>query len=355
MCGALGDGSVRHFYFCYRKLAEELGVLLADESDPGKAFNASPMGVVLGVEYDLDRWQWWLPENKLVPLVLKLAAIRDSDSVKNSVMLSVNGKLNHYMWLVPGGPWQRGFLLSLQDAGASGSVEFKVNDLARRQAGWWVDHLRAARVKSTIPDLRPMSSLLAVPVFADAAGGSEGKIRNGVGGFCPPHHWFYVPWPRVIRENRQNSLSVRLAHKLSCLEAFGSLVGLTIVPDIARNAEIKLVNDNSGFVDAFRKKHSSCPYLYTVIKAINDVAEGLGCTVSVVKTPRCSGVGEEVADALSKGDWNRAWPLMPWKNEDPGHVPRSLLRWIGNPIPDLDLGIKVISEMATYTNVLHLP
>ena len=112
-------------------------MLLADESDPGKAFNTSPTGVVLGVEYDLDRWQWWLPENKLVPLVLKLAAIRDSDSVKNSVMLSVNGKLNHYMWLVPGGPWQRGFLLSLQDAGASGSVEFKVNDLARRQAGYW--------------------------------------------------------------------------------------------------------------------------------------------------------------------------------------------------------------------------
>ena len=131
-CGAQGDGSVRRFYLCYRQLAEEIGVLLADESEPDKAFNVASSGLVLGIMYDLVSWQWWLPDEKLVPLVWMLASIRDSEVVKNCVMLSVNGKLNHYMWLVPGGPWQRGFLLLLQDARARSSVEFRMNDLARK-------------------------------------------------------------------------------------------------------------------------------------------------------------------------------------------------------------------------------
>ena len=92
--------------------------------------------------------------------------------------------------------------------------------------------------------------------------------------------WFYVPWPTIIRENRQNSLGVKFAHKLSCLEGFSSLLGLVMVPDLARNNEIMLPNDNAGFVHVFQKKHSSCPYTYTVAKALYDVANGLNCKVN---------------------------------------------------------------------------
>ena len=74
----------------------------------------------------------------------------------------------------------------------------------------------------------------------------------------------------------------------------------------------------------------------------------------MLKTARCSGQGEDVADALSKGDWERAWPIIPLKNDDPDVVPVSLLRWISNPVPDLSLGEKVLSDMAKYTKVLHL-
>ena len=67
-----------------------------------------------------------------------------------------------------------------------------------------------------------------------------------------------------------------------------------------------------------------------------------------------SGPGEEVADALSKGDWERAWPIIPLKNVDPDFVPVALLKWINNPVPDLSLGEKVLSEMSKYTEVLYL-
>ena len=255
-CGMAGDGSVSRFYLAYREVAEKVGVSLAEESDVDKAFSATPCGKVLGVMYDLRRWVWWLSDDKLVPLILMLVKVRDSEVVENGFMMSLNGKLNHYMWLVPGGLWQRGFLLRLQDSKGGAGMNFMVFDLARLQAAWWVENIRAATVESRIPDMRSMSCMLPINVYTDAAGGAEGKLKNGVGGFCPPNDWFYMPWPRIIREGRSNSLGVKFSHKLCCLEGFGSLVGLVSIPDLARNAEVVIHCDNAGFVGVYLKKHS---------------------------------------------------------------------------------------------------
>ena len=69
---------------------------------------------------------------------------------------------------------------------------------------------------------------------------------------------------------------------------------------------------------------------------------------------RCSGQGEIAADALSKGDWEDAWAAMPGKNDDPGKIPLSLLKWIQDPVPDLELGHKILLDMMEYTKVLIL-
>ena len=45
---------------------------------------------------------------------------------------------------------------------------------------------------------------------------------------------------------------------------------------------------------------------------------------------------------------------MPEKNDDPGKIPVSLLRWIHDPVPDLELGSKILMEMMKYTKVLML-
>ena len=135
-CGSEGDKSVCSFYKAYREVAEEVGVSLADESDADKAFNATHNGKVLGVAYDLMKWRWWLTEDKLLNIVRKLATVRDSVKVLNGDMLSLNGKLTYYRDLVPGGAWQRGFLLAMEDAKASNGTEVMVTDLGREQARW---------------------------------------------------------------------------------------------------------------------------------------------------------------------------------------------------------------------------
>ena len=256
-CGTEGDGSVDRFYDAYRHICSEIGVSLADESDKDKAFRASHTGTVLGISYDLKRWVWRLPKDKLTPLLWNLKEVKESDTIENQLAMSLNGKLNHYMWLVPDGPWQRGFLLRLQEPMKPPTYNVKVPELAKQQAHWWLDNLRVASHEAKIIDPREMGSMCPVNIYTDAAGGNAGKIKNGIGGFCPPSNWFYMPWPPLVRENRENSLGIKFANKL-----------------------------------------------------------------------RCSNTEEIVADALSKGDWSQAWPLMPRKNRDPGHIPAAILKWI---------------------------
>ena len=159
-------------------------------------------------------------------------------------------------------------------------------------------------------------------------------------------------WPSLIKENRENSLGIKFAHKLCSLEGFAALATLATVPNMARNREVIVLCDNAAFVGVFRKKHSKCEYAYTVAKALHDVGVGLGAIVKVKKTKRCSSPSEIAADSLSKGDWDTAWQNMPMKREDPGKIPRAALRWISNPVPDMNLGHKILADMSKYTNVL---
>ena len=103
----------------------------------------------------------------------------------------------------------------------------------------------------------------------------------------------------------------------------------------------------------YRKRRSKCEYSYTIAKAIGDLAGYLSCKVNVVKIGRCSDQGAKAADALSKGDWDRAWRNMPNKDDDPKRVPRVLLRWLNNPHPDMELGEKIVDEMSQYTEMLY--
>ena len=285
-CGAQGDGSVTGFEQSYRSIATKTGVSLADGSDPEKAFSATHSGRVLGISYDLENWRWWLADDKLVPLLHMMRKVSVSNEVSNSFMMSLMGKINHYQFLVPGGQWQRGFLLPLQDSSLPPIYMWSVSDLAKEQAAWWLLHMRVAAKASSIKDLRPMERMKIKMIFTDAAGGAEGKYKNGIGGFSPPHSWFYMPWPERIRCDIPTSLGIRFARKLSALEGFAALVGLASMPDVSRNSEVRLLCDNSGFVYSYEAKHSKCPYVYTIAKAINDVSVGLACNVKVVKTLR---------------------------------------------------------------------
>ena len=68
---------------------------MADEADPDKAFRAASIGKVFGISYDLERWVWYISDDKLIPLLISLSDVKENSKIGNGHMMSLNGKLNH--------------------------------------------------------------------------------------------------------------------------------------------------------------------------------------------------------------------------------------------------------------------
>ena len=81
------------------------------------------------------------------------------------------------------------------------------------------------------------------------------------------------------------------------------------------------------------------------------MSTALACDLFLTNIGRCSTREAEAADALSKCDMRRFLDNMPEANIAPDEVPGALLKWIENPVPDRQLGGRIILEM---TNKWHL-
>lgn len=78
-----------------------------------------------------------------------------------------------------------------------------------------------------------------------------------------------------------------------------------------------------------------------------DLARGLDIRVDVAKTGRMSGPGERAADALSKGDLERAWEdIGNVREEKRRKIPKVIEEWVRDPVPDTELGKRILEELA---------
>ena len=73
VAGRKGSLELRRYYKRYREIAKDVGISLADESKPEKAFPPSVVGKVLGITYDLEAWSWNMDERRWSILVRQLA------------------------------------------------------------------------------------------------------------------------------------------------------------------------------------------------------------------------------------------------------------------------------------------
>ena len=344
--GVRGTGTCRKFYQEYKDVCERVGVRLAPEDDPEKAFSPATEGIILGVEYNFVKWTWRMPHVKMVRLVRQLEEIVREDEVKNSLAMSVVGKLTHYRVLVRDGHWERGFLLKLPE-GLGKDTMRPVSENMRIQARWWQVALLAADEGERIPDRRNMETLNRVEYHTDAAGGS-GRLGVGMGGVLLEQgrtKWFFCPWPEVIRFNMPNSLKERMGQKLSMLEGVAVLTGLAAAADTLAGKAVTAYTDNIGFYWAWANKGSSDLLTYTIAKALHDVAEGLGVDITVRKETRCSNRESEAADALSKCDFARAFENMVNREPEPLEIPRTVLQWAKDPTPTATLGRRILREI----------
>ena len=352
--GLIGTGVVGRFYEEYRAVCSRVGISLAGEEDQEKAFGPRTVGVILGVIFDLSTMKWSIPVEKGDRMLTLLWVAHEEGKVGRKTWERICGKINHYKCLVKFGKWERSWILA--PLAREGALEdIMLGAIAKEQIKWWIASIQLAKVGSAIPDPRGVTPRVTLEMYPDAAGMTEGE-GAGLGSWfmtSKQQPWIQMAWPELAGGGTTNSRGVSFSSKLTTLEALAALVGFVSEPDLVRNKSVLIKTDNIGFMYAYDKGHSKCEYAHSVCKALHYVAESLNSTLVVVKTPRRSGVGEVVADELSKGNIERAMELMTDAMPSRSYCPRVLGEWISNPYPTRCLGEAIVDELAEFTSVLE--
>jgi len=231
-----------------------------------------------------------------------------------------------------------------------------LTDSCKRQLNFWWLLLRACNGKLSIPGKLSPLPATALHAHCDAAGGTLDTPGRGSGGVCG-NAWFYVPWSKAINSGAHRIEGKKVGRKLSALELVGPLVFLAAMPEQFRGQSVNIWIDNAGSVGVWRKGYSThCKLCTTLVTAISAVAAGIGAIVDIRKVTRCSEAAAVMADHLSKAQFSscravaqrHAWVL----NAEPARIPATLLSWLQLPVPDDQLGHKILRELAGAHNVL---
>ena len=87
---------------------------------------------------------------------------------------------------------------------------------------------------------------------------------------------------------------------------------------------------------------------------MDDVASGTMSAVSIAKTRRCSGFGENVADTLAKGELS-GLDRLGITNPYWSRPSRVLVDWVKKPVVTPNLGKCLLDEMSRFMEVIIPP
>jgi hypothetical protein len=341
--------SLQRFNNCFTDIAEKIGVRLASQDVPDKAFGPQKTGTVFGIFYDTENWTWSIPQKKMNGILVAIQNALQKDSLPSKEVRSLMGKLINIKPLIPTGKYTADHLMAaLGDSQNQKTV--KLTPQCKTQLRFWALMLKSCNGKLAIPSPADVIPPWAKDVYTDAAGGTLENIGRGVGGVCGPL-WFYYPWSKPINSGHHKVENKKLARKLAALEIAGPLVALSAAAKHFVRRPVNFWVDNAGTVGAWRKGYSaSCKICTTVIKAIAFISAAIGARVDIKKITRCSNTGAVLADHLSKAnfaDFRRTaletnWPL----HTEPLTIPTPLLVWLHRPVPDENLGPKIVQHLA---------
>ena len=363
VCTAAPSGNMDIFAFDneYKAVAKELNILLAPRTDPEKPFAPCKERCVYGINYNTTHQTWWLSEEKIARIQGQLREVIGAIEIEQQKIWSIVGKIIHIKDLVTAGKFHLYHLLkanSIYTEKQQANHMIPVSPDLKKELWWWdtMVALSAHRTRYPNPDeCLPVWSLVG---FTDAAGGSTVATGNGCGAVLEDW-WCYIPWSQKINGEGETQSGRRIGRKLSALELVGPLVLVSGAADRVRGKPVKIMVDNAGSVAIWRKGYStSCELSSTLVRALHEVSVALECRVDLLKVARCSDVGSEMADALSKAEFIKFEEISKKHshvlNRGMATAPKAILEWVANPAFDWMLGTKILREIGEHTSLMGL-
>ena len=138
VCGPPDGMLVNKFYNHYRQLCSDVGVSLASEGDPDKAFSPCTEGIILGIVYDTKDFTWHIREDKIARIVNTIKDILEKSELTMGEIWSIVGKILNIKDLVEPGRHYVGELLRLYIISQDKEEVVRLTDGFKRELAWWM-------------------------------------------------------------------------------------------------------------------------------------------------------------------------------------------------------------------------
>ena len=339
---------MRRYYIKYREIAERIGVSLAGEENRAKAFGPCTRGEVLGLNYNTQYWKCWIPREKSTRLIRELYGILEDGGTSNGEWMKVSGKINHYHPLLLNGRFNRTLIQHAVKQEQKQEARIELKPETRIQVIWWILNLRVLGSKGgEIMDPKDHLPARALDLHGDAAGGDTSDKLKGWGVCClKTGEWKRKAWPKFILTNKKIK-GINYGRKLTLLEGYTSLQAAYLWARQGQEQGGMSINcDNIGFYWAYRNGTSRDELVYTIAKALNDLADGLGIVIQVFYQRRRTDLGDQIVDHLSKGEMPQVEALWPEGVEWSGKTSKVLNNWIEQPRVMIALGRRLLRELS---------
>lgn len=348
------ESDVAEYRQAYLEIASYIGVRLAENElghSQDKCFGVSNEGSLLGIFFNSVDWTYKIPPNKTKVMLHQIKDLLGGEMASVKTLRSIIGRVTHYMEVVPGGRWERSFLLMLVGEEDRDDKEVQLNWIARQQLRWWFAAVKAGRGGHTIKRRALWRKSYAVEVYSDASGGTIEGNKGGYGGIIflegRPGVWIENRWPLWLNSGLTNRLGIRFNLKLSTLEGVAGVAMIASAAKELMGHDVIWFCDNQGVVEGWKKGQSSDIWLSIILKALHDLCRGCGIRLEVRWSPRMVGPGPRAADALSKADMARAAEDWGTVEELPRQVPQTLVKWVREPKLTRTLGARILRELKT--------
>lgn len=283
------------------RVSAVFGVPLAPEKTEGPTTELKFLGIVI----DSVRMECRLPEDKVQDLRLVVHKAKGSHKIRLRDLQSLLGKLNFACRVIPMG---RVFCrrLALATAGIRLPSHFvRLSAALREDLGVWARFLEQYNGRSLLLE-GPVSSS-ELELYTDASG------AHGFGAFFQGE-WCAEAWPSSWREAGH-------CVNLALLELFPILVAMEIWGERLKGKRVRWLCDNLGVVQAVNRQTANSPPVVLLLRQFVLKCLLLNSHCTAVHVP---GVDNNIADALSRFQWERFRELAPRAEEAgipcPGHL-----------------------------------
>jgi len=353
------DKVTERFSTSLQQACDHIGLRLAkDCPNNDKAFRNQKFGIVLGIGFNADSLEWWIPEEKAdraTRVGLKALTSKCLNLEECQVLM---GTMNDIGQLCP---FLRQFLWSgnrfITDIGIYGPAELP--EQAKADLGICLRIIQSARKGLPIAS-RPINPPLeALSFYSDAAGDSFVIVNgNRVSNSLPGDRgvacllwdqgyrvswWTQLTWPESFLKDAVDSKGAKFGSKSTTLECIGILLPFVSSPELVKGKQVVFNVDNMAVIFGWENNGVKFDTTATIIlRTVRLAAAYLGTIVHIQHVPRVSNKPAELADMLSRknsttretwswvGGARRSWVRGP------------LTEWLKDPVEDWELPLKVL-------------